>query len=81
LHRDAHAIVAALPESAGQAHRGLDVFDRVADDGKQSCCAIELVEHVNSRPSCRSPAAKAIDGSANVIIAAINNVLHHQASG
>jgi len=25
--------------------------------------------------------AKAIDGSANVIIAAINNVLHHQASG
>jgi hypothetical protein len=25
-----------------------------------------------------SPAAKAIDGSANVIIAAINNVLHHQ---
>jgi hypothetical protein len=28
-----------------------------------------------------SPVAKAIDGSANVIIAAINNVLHHQASG
>ena len=27
-----------------------------------------------------SPVAKAIDGSANVIIAAINNVLHHQAS-
>ena len=28
-----------------------------------------------------SPVAKAIDGSANLIIAAINNVLHHQASG
>ena len=28
-----------------------------------------------------SPVAKAIDGSANVIIAAINNVLHHQATG
>jgi hypothetical protein len=28
-----------------------------------------------------SPVAKAIDGSANVIIAAINNVLHHQTSG
>jgi uncharacterized protein DUF929 len=28
-----------------------------------------------------SPVAKAIDGSANVIIAAISNVLHHQASG
>ena len=28
-----------------------------------------------------SPVAKAIEGSANVIIAAINNVLHHQASG
>jgi hypothetical protein len=28
-----------------------------------------------------SPVAKAIDGSANVIIAAINNVLHHQVSG
>jgi hypothetical protein len=28
-----------------------------------------------------SPVAKAIDGSAGVIIAAINNVLHHQASG
>jgi hypothetical protein len=28
-----------------------------------------------------SPVAKAIDGSANVIIAAINNVLYHQASG
>ena len=28
-----------------------------------------------------SPVAKAIDGSANVIIAAINNVLHHPASG
>jgi len=25
--------------------------------------------------------AKAIDGSANMIIAAINNVLHHQVSG
>jgi hypothetical protein len=25
-----------------------------------------------------SPVAKAIDGSANAIIAAINNVLHHQ---
>ena len=53
LHGDAHAIVAALPESAGQAHRGLDVFDRVADDGKQSRCATELVEHVDSRLSCR----------------------------
>jgi hypothetical protein len=28
-----------------------------------------------------SPVAKAIDGSADTIIAAINNVLHHQASG
>jgi hypothetical protein len=28
-----------------------------------------------------SPVVKAIDGSANVIIAAINNVVHHQASG
>jgi hypothetical protein len=28
-----------------------------------------------------SPVAKAIDGSANVIIAAINNVLHHPVSG
>ena len=28
-----------------------------------------------------SPVAKAIDGSANVIIAAINNALHHPASG
>jgi hypothetical protein len=28
-----------------------------------------------------SPVAKAIDGSADAIIAAVNNVLHHQASG
>jgi hypothetical protein len=47
LHRHAHAVVAALPEGTGEAHRGLDVPDGVTNDREQPRSATEKVGHVN----------------------------------
>src|SRR3982751_2970450 len=51
LHRNTYAVVVALPESAGEAHRRLDVLDGIADDREQPRSAAETAEHADPCPS------------------------------
>jgi hypothetical protein len=73
--------------SAGQsgAVPFLDIGNRYilagAQYNPQTLAGLSQAQITSQLRNPASPVAKAIDGSANTIIAAINNVLHHQATG